>query len=890
MVHPVAQLQHEGRGARIDPTGLTARYRRAGQPRAEVRPDAMRAGLRAFANGDLELVIERQDHGSAATLNAHLVNRGAAPLDVESIEFAFEFRGHGHDDLRFLRHGWQSWSPTAVRVLDDAGEPPFPSGPWLRGMYHSQGESRPGVHESETLTAVGGMAGGPFCLVGVLESGRGFGLVRLAPAASDGGERPVVVEVELGLEISLAPGERRDLESIRLALGPEPNALLEQFAELWGSVAGARRAAPFQAGWCSWYHFFHAVSEEAMLRNIDALAADRSGIPVEVVQLDDGFQPAMGDWLAPSARFPGGPGRIAEAIRQAGFRAGIWTAPFAASAESEVLSAHSDWALDDEGSPLRGTYNPEWSRDGWVYVLDPSRPEVAAHLEATFAALVEMGFDYLKLDFLFMPAMRGRGADPSLTRAQRLARGLEAIRRGAGEDAFLLGCGCPLGPAVGRVDGMRIGPDVAPAWAVEQPVAIPGLEEMLPSTRTALRSILARQFLHRRLWLNDPDCLMVRSRETRLSAVETASLAAGVALSGGMVVCSDDVPLLEPGERGIVARVVELASRIDAAGSRGTTRVAWPGREGEPWLVESRSGRDAWLAAINLEDEPASLALPRGSVFETADTGPEILHPGANPSEASAGPAGFRLAAHASAILRAEGARRPAVFCDFDGTFSQRDVGGALAREYLPEARAALQKRYAAGELGAWEYALELFDGFAFAPDRLDAFLAQIELDSGARDLLAWCEAQNIPFRILSDGFDYNLERLQAIHGVAFAYSANRLVFEGERWRIAPGGPNADCGCGTGTCKRTIIEGYRREHPGAFCIHIGDGRVSDLCGAMAADLVFAKGTLVEALKVRGVHFEAFEDLAEVRRALERAFPGTLIPAAPGSRASGDFRS
>ncbi len=532
MVHPVAQLQHEGRGARIDPTGLTARYRRAGQPRAEVRPDAMRGGLRAFADGDLELVIERQDHGSAATLNAHLVNRGAAPLDVESIEFAFEFRGHGHDDLRFLRHGWQSWSPTAVRVLDDAGEPPFPSGPWLRGMYHSQGESRPGVHESETLTAVGGMAGGPFCLVGVLESGRGFGLVRLAPSASDGGERPVVVEVELGLEISLAPGERRDLESIRLALGPEPNALLEQFAELWGSVAGARRAAPFQAGWCSWYHFFHAVSEEAMLRNIDALAADRSGIPVEVVQLDDGFQPAMGDWLAPSARFPGGPRRIAEAIRQAGFRAGIWTAPFAASAESEVLSAHPDWALDDEGSPLRGTYNPEWSRDGWVYVLDPSRPEVAAHLEATFAALVEMGFDYLKLDFLFMPAMRGRGADPSLTRAQRLARGLEAIRRGAGEDAFLLGCGCPLGPAVGRVDGMRIGPDVAPAWAVEQPVAIPGLEEMLPSTRMALRSILARQFLHRRLWLNDPDCLMVRSRETRLSAVETASLAAGVALSG----------------------------------------------------------------------------------------------------------------------------------------------------------------------------------------------------------------------------------------------------------------------------------------------------------------------------------------------------------------------
>ncbi|MDE0884475.1 MAG: HAD-IB family phosphatase [Myxococcota bacterium] len=231
-----------------------------------------------------------------------------------------------------------------------------------------------------------------------------------------------------------------------------------------------------------------------------------------------------------------------------------------------------------------------------------------------------------------------------------------------------------------------------------------------------------------------------------------------------------------------------------------------------------------------------------------------------------------------------------AVFCDFDGTFSQRDVGATLAGEYLSRARADLQKRFADGELSAWEYAVELFDGFDFGPEPLEAFLAGIELDVGARGLLSWCEERGIAFRILSDGFDYNLERLQAIHGVRFAYAANHLVFDSGRWRISPGGLNPECDCGTGTCKRAMIEAYRRDHPGAFCVHIGDGAVSDLCGARVADRVFAKGSLEESLRTQGVACEHFDDLSGVRRALEGAFPGDPPAGGPGRRASGDFRS
>jgi 2,3-diketo-5-methylthio-1-phosphopentane phosphatase len=242
-----------------------------------------------------------------------------------------------------------------------------------------------------------------------------------------------------------------------------------------------------------------------------------------------------------------------------------------------------------------------------------------------------------------------------------------------------------------------------------------------------------------------------------------------------------------------------------------------------------------------------------------------------------------------SALLRAAGARELAVFCDFDGTFSQYDVGSALAREHLPELRAALQTRYRKGELGAWEYALELFEGFAFGPEKLNPFLAGIELDPGAGRLVEWCENNRIGFRILSDGFDYNLERLQAIHSVAFAYSANHLDFEDGRWRIRPGGLNPDCECGTGTCKRRVIENHRRDHPGAYCVHVGDGRVSDLCGAEAADLVFAKGTLEAELRARGIHFEPFENLHDVRASLERRLEADPGRHARGPRASEDVQ-
>ncbi len=211
-------------------------------------------------------------------------------------------------------------------------------------------------------------------------------------------------------------------------------------------------------------------------------------------------------------------------------------------------------------------------------------------------------------------------------------------------------------------------------------------------------------------------------------------------------------------------------------------------------------------------------------------------------------------------------ARALAVFCDFDGTFSVQDVGSTLAKQYLGPSRIELLGRWQSGELDAWTYNIALFTGFRLPKDELHDFLATIELDPGARSLLAWCAEADVPFRILSDGFDYNIDWLQEHHGVRFDYASNHLEYGGaadDEWRIAPGARNPACSCGTGTCKRGIISAVRRERPGTFCIHIGNGRVSDLCGAEEADLAFAKETLADALRERKCPYEPFETLDDV---------------------------
>jgi len=519
--------------------------------------------------GPLEVDVEVGDEGGTSW---SVANRADATVRVRAVAVVFDVVD-APGPLRMFRHGYQSWSHTGVAVFGVDRDPSRATGSlrMVRGVHHADADvTRPEELRSEWVTVLQS-DGEPPELVGFDGGDRHDGTFRLRDG--DAGSPELWAEAFLG-GAALAPGEARRLHRVLRERGQEVGSapeLLESWASAVGASAGARVTAPYQVGWCSWYHYFHDVREADLRANL-ALADDW---PFDVFQLDDGFQAAIGDWLQTNERFPSTVDELATAIVSEGRTPGLWIAPFLAAPNSEIATRHPDWlARTPDGEPLPGMFNPPWGggRDGFMWALDTTHPEVAEHLERTARSLVDAGYRYLKLDFTFAPSFEGVWHDPAATPAQRVRRGYDAVRRGTGEDVFLLGCGVPLSNVVGVVDANRIGPDVAPSWDREADRdGLVGYEDTLPSTRQALHATCARSFQHRRLWLNDPDCLMLRSDETDLSEAAAATWERAVALSGGMALVSDDLALLDDRARRRLDEVVALGRESDAASRAGIT-------------------------------------------------------------------------------------------------------------------------------------------------------------------------------------------------------------------------------------------------------------------------------------------------------------------------------
>ena len=310
-------------------------------------------------------------------------------------------------------------------------------------------------------------------------------------------------------------------------------------------------ALPPPAQWTHWYHFFQSITADLFIDNLNAIDKIRETIPFKIVQLDDGYQAAWGDWLICNAKFPLGLEHLSKSIRDRGYISGLWLAPFVVDPRSNVARQHPDWLVKDrKGKPIDGAYCYNF----YGNALDLTQPAVIDHVRTLLATIArEWGYGFVKTDFVYAGALPGVRQNPKMTRAQAFRKGMEAVREGIGEKTFLLGCGCPFGPAVGIVDAMRIGPDTAPnwtpyLWTVKWATPIIKNDKSIGSLRNNIRHTLNLSALHRRWWWNDPDCLMVRNYDTTLNDEEVRSNLSLVGLSNGLMISSDDLTRL-PVER-----------------------------------------------------------------------------------------------------------------------------------------------------------------------------------------------------------------------------------------------------------------------------------------------------------------------------------------------------
>ena len=300
----------------------------------------------------------------------------------------------------------------------------------------------------------------------------------------------------------------------------------------WFAALGVRaRTQEKIAGYTSWYNRYENISAGSIREDLEGCIGRLR--PGDLFQIDDGWEPGVGDWLeADAAKFPQGMKAAADAIHAAGFRAGLWLAPFAARKDSAVYREHRDWFLKDEkGEPWSAGCN--W---GGFFGLDIDNPEVVAYLEKVFdRVLNEWGYDLVKLDFLYAAAPFGSESE---TRAARMIRAMELLRRLCG-DKLILGCGAPVMPAFGLVDYCRIGCDVTLDWDDKPHMRLAHRERI--STRQSIGNTVYRRQLNGRAWLNDPDVFFLRDENLKLTDGQKYLLATVNSVLGGVLLHSDNM-------------------------------------------------------------------------------------------------------------------------------------------------------------------------------------------------------------------------------------------------------------------------------------------------------------------------------------------------------------
>lgn len=383
---------------------------------------------------------------------------------------------------KIFRHGWHSWTLTSW--LDPSVPPLTSRSSEFRLRDEDPSYAQSNKHTSAWVGAVE-LASDHILLIGALDLGG-----RLVYEFSS-----VTAFFESG-----------DGEWL-ISLGSEDEVFSSYARSLSHKLGKTRLATPPRV-WCSWYSLYRWIDEASINNTLSGV----DSLPFDVIQVDDGWQVAYGDWV-PNRKFSSGMNKLASDIQSTGRRAGMWIAPFMASKKSTLYHRHPDWLLRDENGK-HVQVGLTW--EGRPYALDTSHPEFLEWLTKMIQTVRSWGISYLKLDFLYAGALRGRRYK-NIPREQAYRNALQVIREAAG-DAYILACGAPIIPSLGLVDGLRIGPDVTPYW-VNKP-----LVEWLnnPSEASTVNAI--RTSLHR-LWLQpivhtDPDVAFFRSRYNGLFQAE----------------------------------------------------------------------------------------------------------------------------------------------------------------------------------------------------------------------------------------------------------------------------------------------------------------------------------------------------------------------------------
>ncbi len=262
-------------------------------------------------------------------------------------------------------------------------------------------------------------------------------------------------------------------------------------------------------GWCSWYIYGQDINDKLILNQAKWISKNKVSkkLPLEYILIDGGWC-LSGDWTEENkVKFPNGLKSVAKEIKRLGLKPGIWISPFLVDKKSNISKYHPDWLVNKNGSLVDGfkltPYDKYFAYGKWI--LDIRKPEVVKYLDKSIKYLVEdCGFELLKLDFLYSIYF-----DPNIssTEADLFLNNFLLKIKNKYPSVYTIACGCPLLPAIGTIDSMRIGPDTSVGPFIKF-LPLPFFSQKYLDYQVI--STVSNRLWTKKFWNVDPDAYMCR--------------------------------------------------------------------------------------------------------------------------------------------------------------------------------------------------------------------------------------------------------------------------------------------------------------------------------------------------------------------------------------------
>lgn len=203
------------------------------------------------------------------------------------------------------------------------------------------------------------------------------------------------------------------------------------------------------------------------------------------------------------------------------------------------------------------------------------------------------------------------------------------------------------------------------------------------------------------------------------------------------------------------------------------------------------------------------------------------------------------------------------IFVDFDGTITIKDIGEEIFKKFGDKNIVdrviddLLNDRISSRQ--CWEELCKSVE--QIEEDHLKNFIDELPVDSTFKNFIDFCKSNNLDVIVLSDGFDFYIERVfnkVGINGIKY-YSNLLMINEGK---LLAKYPYYDADSPTSAnCKKNHIINHSSDDD--FTIYIGDGN-SDKDAAQYCDFIFAKKDLARFCSMERISFFPFNDFIDVQ--------------------------